>query len=741
MFHATAFPRAISSRLPAVLPTLTRRRFLFSASLVGTAMLIGCSSDEPEPAPATTPDPNAPKAGPSPFSAYVGIEADGRVVVYSSQFDMGQNAYHGLATLVAEELGVSLDQVRVEGRAGNPAWYGNLAMGGAFQLTGGSTSMATSWDRYRMAGAVARDMLLQAGAARLAVPRAEVSGKDGAVVHAASGRSTSYGSLISVAVTLPVPADVPLKTPAEWTLIGKDSTARIDARQKSTGTLPFTIDIRLPGQLFATIQHSPKFGGVVASLDDTAARAVAGVTDVVQISRGVAVVATNTWAAIQGLRALKVTWDDTAAETRSTNAIVESFEAAAKGEGKSALKRGDAAAALGKATKVIEADYRFPYLAHAALEPLNAAAQKIGDRLHLYGGLQMPDAVQGTCAAIAGVTPDAVDLHVYQTGGGFGRRAVPDSDVFVEVVEIAKAINFRAPVLLQWTREADMAGGRYRPMHVHRVRVGVAEDGSISGWQHHVVGQSIFAGSPFEAMMKDGIDPLSLEGVIDSPYRLPDIDVQVTHPKLPVPVLWWRSVGHTHTAYVMETMIDEIAESTGKDPVALRLDLLPEGARERAVLELAAAKAGWSEPVAEGRFRGVAVHASFGSFVATVAEVEKRADGGIQVLRCVVASDCGLVINPDVVRAQIEGGTGFGLGAILGEQVELADGVVVQTNFTGYRPLRMTDMPVVEAHLLPSAEKPTGIGEVAVPPIGPAVANAIFKATGKRLRHLPLRRA
>lgn len=718
-------------------PTLSRRQFLLGATLIGSALMVGCkmeSSGDTAPAAAAG---GKPAAG-SPFEAYIAIAADGIVTVYSSQFDMGQNSYHGLATLVAEELDVALDNVRVEGRAGNPKWYGNLAMGGAFQLTGGSSSMPSSWERYRKAGAAARELLKQAAAKQWKVAIGELSTANGEVIHGGSDRRAPYGSLIAAAAPLPVPGEVALKDAKAWTLIGKDATSRIDARAKSDGSQDYTIDIQLPGMLVATIAHSPRFGGKPKSFDAAAAKAVPGVVDVVQISRGVAVVANNTWAAIKGREALQVTWDDSGAETRSSDAMFSDYETLAKQDGKVALQRGDAAGKLAKAAKTIEATYRFPYLAHAALEPLNAVIHKDGDRLHIHGGLQMPDAVQGACAQIAGVKPEQVDLHVMKTGGGFGRRAVFDCDVFVEATEIAKAIDFRAPVKLQWTREADMGGGRYRPLHVHRVRVGLDADGNVSGWQHHIVGQSIMAGTPFEGMMmKGGIDPTSTEGVVDTPYVLPDIDVRMTHPTSPVPVLWWRSVGHTHTAYVMQTMLDEIATATGKDPVALRLALLPADARERSVLSLAAEKAGWSQPVAAGRYRGVAVHQSFGSFVATVAEVSKTADGGIRVERCVVASDCGIVINPDIVRAQIEGGTGFGLSAMLGERIALENGAPTASNYDAYRVLRFDAMPTVEVHMLPSTASPTGIGECAVPPIGPAVANAIFQATGKRVRDLP----
>lgn len=726
--------------LDTIAPTVSRRQFIFGAGLIGSALLVGCRMQSSDDVASGTTD-IKPAPG-SPFEAYLAIAADGIVTVFSSQFDMGQNSYHGIATLVAEELDVALDKVRVEGRAGNPKWYGNLAMGGAFQLTGGSSSTPSSWERYRKAGAVARELLKQAAANQWKVAIGELSTANGEVIHAGSDRRAAYGSLIAAAAPLPVPADVALKDAKDWTLIGKDTPARIDAQAKSDGTQTYTIDLQLPGMLVATVLHSPRFGGKVKSFDAAAAKQVAGVVDVVQISRGVAVVAHNTWAAFKGREALQVTWDDSGAESRSSEAMFSEFEALSKQDGKVALQRGDAAGKLGNAKRTIEATYRFPYLAHAAMEPLNAVVHKDGERLHIHGGLQMPDAVQGTCAQIAGVKPEQVDLHVMKTGGGFGRRAVADCDVFVEATEIAKALDFRAPIKLQWSREADMMGGRYRPLHVHRVRVGLADDGSISGWQHHIVGQSIMAGTPFEAMMmKDGIDPSSVEGVVDTPYAIADFDLHVTHPTSPVPVLWWRSVGHTHTAYVMQTMLDEIASATGQDPVALRLSLLPEDARERAVLSLAAEKAGWSQPLAAGRFRGVAVHQSFGSFVATVAEISKTADGGIKVERCVVASDCGIVVNPDVVRAQLEGGTGFGLGAMLGERLVLADGAPTQRNYDAYRPLRIDAMPNIEVHMLPSAASPTGIGEPGVPPVGPAVANAIFQATGKRVRHLPFLQA
>jgi len=715
--------------------TLMRRDFLFASVMIGSALVIGCKS---------APVANSAKALPAPinpFDAYVGIQADGAVVVYSSQFEMGQGVYHGLATLVAEELEIDTARIRVEGRAGNPAFYGNPMMGGALQLTGGSTSMPGSWDRYRKAGAMARQMLLSAAAIKLAVPMTELSISDGGILHGASGQRVHFGELLNEAAKLPLDANIALKPPASWRQIGKEQRFRIDTADKTSGAQQYTSDLEVVGMLNAAILHSPRFGGTLKSFDASAALKVPDVVNVVQISRGVAVVARSFWAAMQGLAVLKAEWDNSKAETRSSAQMFADFDKLAAAPGTECKTQGNASKALGKATKSISANYHFPYLAHAALEPLNALVHRSGDQLHVYGGLQMPDIVKSVCAEITGIAPEQVVLHVMQSGGGFGRRAVPDCDIFAEAAEIAKAMQFVAPIKLQWTRENDMRGGRYRPMHVHQVKVGISDAGKVSGWQHHVVGQSILAGTPFEGMIKNGVDESMTEGLHNSSYQLDDFELHITHPTSPVSVLWWRSVGHTHTAYVMETMIDEIAEASGTDAVALRLQLLPKDARERGVLLLAADKAGWSIAPAKGRFRGIAVHASFGSFVATVAEVSKAADGTLKVERCVVASDCGVVINPDIVRAQLEGGTGFGLSAFMAEQLTLENGAAVEGNYDAYRTLRIDAMPVIETHLLASDASPTGIGECAVPPVAPAVANAIFQATGQRVRILPFLKA
>jgi isoquinoline 1-oxidoreductase subunit beta len=503
------------------------------------------------------------------------------------------------------------------------------------------------------------------------------------------------------------------------------------------GRFRYTLDLRLPGMLVALVAHPPRFGARVASFDAAAARAVPGVTDVVQISRGVAVVAQNTWAAMKGREALSVTWDESAAERRGSAELMLAYSAAAAGTGAVAAERGDAVRALTGA-RVVEATYAFPYLAHAALEPLDAVVAREGDIINVWGGHQIPDLYQAIAAQAGGTTPDRVRLHVMPTGGGFGRRAVADAEIVAEAVETARAINFRAPVKLMWTREDDMTGGRYRPAYVHRVRAALSADGRIAAWAQHVVGQSILIGTPFEQMLvRNGIDATSVEGASDTPYAIPNLRVEVTNTQVGVPVLWWRSVGHTHTAYAVETMMDTLAAAAGQDPVAFRLAHLPDAARERGVLRLAAERAGWGTPLPQGRFRGVAVHQSFGSFVAMVAEITMGANNAFRVERVVAAVDCGTPINPDVIRAQVEGGIGFGLGAAMAEELTLDAGRVEQTNYDAYTPLRIDAMPRVEVHILPSTESPTGIGEPGVPPIAPAVANAIAAATGRRVTVLP----
>lgn len=728
-------PKVMQAIAPAMAGLKSsRRQFLLGALALGGGLAVGYRVIGASPAQAAE---NA-EAAEHAFSPYVTIGSDGRVTVLSSQFEMGQGSYNGLATLVAEELDADWSAIDVQGVAGNPQAYGNVAFGGTIQGTGGSTSMMTSWERYRKAGAAARAMLVAAAAAEWGVPEAEITVENGVISHP-SGKSGSFGQFAAKAATMTPPEDVRLKEQGQWKLIGNDRLKRFDSARKTNGTERYTIDVKLPGMLTAVMIHPPVFGAKVKSFDAAKAREVKGVVDVVETPRGVAVVAEHMWAAIKGREAVTVEWDESGAEKRGSAELMAHYrELAGKAPAAIARKEGDTEAAFAKAAKVVEASFEFPYLAHAALEPLNAVARRNDDgTVEVWGGHQFPDLYQMLVAQITGVTPDKVKLHVMKSGGSFGRRAVFDGDVVVESAHVAKAIGYRAPVKVQWTREDDMRAGRYRPAYVHRMKAGIDENGKLIAWENHIVGQSIMAKTMFEGMVQNGVDPTSVEGANNLPYAIPSQLVGLTTTDVGVPVLWWRAVGSTHTAYAVETFLDEVAEAAGKDPVEYRLSMLEPDSRHAVVLKLAAEKAGWSEPLPKGRFRGVAVAESFGSVVAQIAEVTTDESGQFKVERVVAAVDCGLAINPDQIRAQVEGGIGFGLSAILGEEITLTDGQVDQANFDTYTPLRIDAMPKVEVHILASANPPSGIGEPGVPPIGPAVANALYRALGRRIRVMP----
>ncbi|MCA1440908.1 xanthine dehydrogenase family protein molybdopterin-binding subunit [Ensifer sp. IC4062] len=724
-----------SVTLPATRVEASRRQFLIGALAAGTGIAVGFRLLSASPAAAAE---TAAGNGPHAFSPYVTIDGDGKVTVLSSQFEMGQGSYNGIATLVAEELDADWATIEVKGVAGNVQAYGNIAFGGAIQGTGGSTSMASSWERYRKAGAAARAMLVAAAAAEWGVDATEIAVENGRLAHA-SGKSGGFGEFAAKAATMPVPADVTLKQPGDWKLIGNGELKRFDSARKANGTEQYTIDVKLPGMLTAVMIHPPVFGAKVKSFDASAAKALKGVVDVVETPRGIAVIGEHMWVAIKARDAVTVEWDETAAEKRGTNELMSMYrDLAKKPPAAVARKDGDTEAAFASATKVIEGSFEFPYLAHAAMEPLNAVARMNEDgTLEVWGGHQFPDVYQRLSAEIAGIAPEKVRLNVMKSGGSFGRRAVFDGDVVVESVYAAKAIGFRAPVKVQWTREDDMHAGRYRPAYVHSLKAGLDENGKLVAWDDHIVGQSIVAKTAFQGMIQNGVDPTSVEGANNLPYAIPNQTVGLTTTDVGVPVLWWRSVGSTHTAFAAETFLDEVAEAAGSDPVEFRLSMLEPDSRHAKVLKLAAEKAEWEKPLPEGRFRGVAVAESFGSVVAEIAEVSADGNGGIKVERVVAAVDCGLAVNPDQVRAQVEGGIGFGLGAIMGEEITLTDGKVDQGNFDMYTPLRIDAMPKVEVHILPSANPPSGIGEPGVPPIGPAVANAAYKALGKRIRVMP----
>jgi isoquinoline 1-oxidoreductase beta subunit len=724
-------------RGPVTTAPLSRRRFIIGTTataagfVVGYRLVGGAARAE-----------TAAVAAKNPFAGYVEIGADNKITVLSAHMEMGQGCYNGIATLVAEELDADWSQMDVIGAAGNPELYGNVTWGGTAQGTGGSSAMASSFERYRKAGATARAMLVAAAAAEWGVPVGEIFVAKGTIAHG-SGQYATFGDFAAKAAKMAVPADVALKDASRWTMIGNATLPRYDSKPKTNGQEQFTIDVRLPGMLTAVMIHPPLFGATVKSFDGSAAKAIPGVVDVVQTPRGIAVVGTNMWNALKGRDAVTVEWDEGKAEKRGSIEIMEEYRKLAGQPGVAiARSDGDLEPAMAGAAKTLEATFEFPFLAHAALEPLNAVARMNADgTLEVWGGHQIPDLYQFAASQIAEIAPDKVRLHVMKTGGGFGRRATPDSDVIIEAVAVAKAIGWKAPVKVQWTREDDMRGGRYRPMYVHALKAGLDAEGNLIAWRNHIVGQSILKGTIFEGgLVKNGIDLTSVEGAANIPYAIPNLRVELTTTDVAIPVLWWRAVGSTHTAYAVEAFLDEVAEAAGKDPVAFRLALLKDKPRHAGVLSLAAEKAGWPAKAPEGQFRGVALAESFFTYVAQIADVSVGDDGRVKVHRVVCAVDCGTPINPDQIRAQMEGGIGFGLGAILKSELTLTAGAVDQGNFDGYDVLRLEEMPAVEVYIVPSAESPTGVGEPGVPPIGPAVANAVYAATKKRIRALPFTR-
>jgi len=680
-------------------------------------------------------------------NAFVRIGSDNIVTVISKHLEMGQGTYTGLATLLADELDASWTQVRVEGAPADNDRYKNLAFG--MQGTGGSTAIANSWEQMRNAGATARAMLVAAAAAQWKVAPESITVKDGVLSHA-SGKKATFGQLANAASTVSVPTQVKLKDPSDFTLIGKRAP-RKDARAKSNGTAKFTQDVKLPNMLTAVVLHPPRFGARVRSFDETAVSSVPGVRYVVQVPNGVAVLATTFWAAKKGRDALKVQWDDESGFKYSSSEIFTEYRKLVQQPGSVAATKGDIGKAVTSGAKVIEAEYQFPYLAHAPMEPLNCVVKLGADSCEIWNGEQFQGIDQPAVAKALGMKPEQIKLNMLYAGGSFGRRANPDSDYILEAVEIAKELakngNRDIPVKLVWTREDDMRGGYYRPAFLHSLKAALDANGNVVGWQHRLIGQSIMTGTVMEPMMvKNGIDPVSVEGAANLPYAIPNMLVDLHSPKVAVPVLWWRSVGSTHTAYSTETFIDELAQAAGKDPVAFRRALLADHPRHLAVLDLVAKQSGWGSPLAQGgagerRGRGVAVHESFNTVVAQVAEVTVRKDNSIKFDRVVCAVHCGTAVNPDNIRSQVEGGIGFGLSAALYGAITLKGGVVEQSNFNDYPVLRINEMPVVEVHIVPSTDKPTGVGEPATPVIAPALANAIAAATGTRLRNLPLKLA
>lgn len=669
-------------------------------------------------------------------NAFVRIGSDNTVTVMIKHVEMGQGTYTGLTTLVAEELDAAWEQMVPEGAPADASRYNNT-LWGPMQGTGGSTAIANSYMQLRTAGAVAKSMLVAAAAKKWGVSSDEIVVSSGVVSH--GSKQASFGDLAEEAAKMPVPdpSTVPLKSPEDFTLIGRTKLSRKDTG-KNNGTAIFTQDFKLPDMLTAMVLHAPKFGAKLKSVDSKSAKASPGVVDVITIPTGVAVLATDYWSAKKGRDLLVASWDESKAFKKSSAQIMEEYTELSKKSGLPARIDGDAVKALESSDVVIDNTYEFPFLAHATMEPMNCVAQVSDDACTVWNGEQLQTVDQMNIANLLGIKPEQVTINMLLAGGSFGRRANPRSDYLLETVEIAKQKK-GAPIKLVWSREDDTRAGYFRPAYVHRVKAGLDADGNINAWQQHIVGQSILHGTAFEAfMVKDGIDATSVEGASNNPYDIANLSLELTTVKEGPTVQWWRSVGSTHTAFAVETMIDELAVKAGKDPVEYRMKLLQKHPRWQGVLKLAAEKAGWGKSLPEGSALGVAVHESFATYVAQVAQVSMK-NGMLSVDKVVCAVDCGVAINPDVIKAQMEGSVGFGLSPTLMSTITLDDGGAVnQSNFHDYQVLRINQMPEVEVHIVPSAEAPTGVGEPGVPPVAPAVANAFAALTGNRQHVLPL---
>lgn len=707
---------------------MSRRGFLKTGAVLGGGLVLGCHI----PVSGLLREAAAAEAPPYAPNAFIRIGADDTVTLIINKSEMGQGVYTSLPMLIAEELECDWQKVVVEASP-VASIYDHTTFGS--MVTGGSTSVRTEWERLSRAGAAAREMLIAAAAARWQVEPASCRAENGRVLHQ-SGKSLSYGELAEAAAKLPVPAEIRLKSPDRYKILGK-ARPRLDSPAKIDGTARFGLDVQLPGMLTAVIARPPVFGGRAVSVKSDKAKAVPGVQQVVQVPSGVAVVATGFWSAQKGREALEVVWDDGAGAALSTAGMREEFAKLAQTAGAVARREGEPEQALATAARQLAAEYEVPYLAHATMEPLNCVVDLRESSCDIWTGTQMQTGDRSAAAGVVGLAPEQVRIHTTFLGGGFGRRANPQSDFVVEAVHVAKAV--KQPVKVVWSREDDTRGGYYRPMWYDRLTAGLDAEGKLVAWRHTIVGQSIMAGTPFEAaMVKEGIDETSVEGASDIPYAIPNLLVDLHSPKNVVPVLWWRSVGHSHTAFVVESFLDEAAHAADQDPFEFRRALLADKPRHRGALELAAQKAGWGKALPAGHGRGIAVHESFGSFIAQVAEVSVGPQGQVRVHRVICAIDCGRIVNPDTIAAQMESGIVFGLSAALHGAITLKNGRVEQGNFDDYPLLRIDAMPEVEVHIVPSEEAPGGVGEPGVPPIAPAVANAVFAATGARLRRLPI---
>ncbi len=705
--------------------TASRRGFLAGAGLViGVAIAPKFLSAAPTGVPAG--------GGPEllPLNAFVKIGTDDTVTVLSKHIEFGQGPFTGLATLVAEELDADWGQMRAVHSPTDNKIYANLLFG--LQGTGGSSSIANAYEQMRTAGATARAMLVAAAAEEWKVPASEITVEKGRIKHAASNKESGFGAFADKAAQQTPPDKPKLKDPKDFVLIGQE-LPKLDTHGKTNGTAVFTLDIAPDNLLIAVVAHPKHFGATVKSFDDNEARKVKGVVDAKQMPQGVAVYADNTFAALKGRDALKIEWDLSKAETRSSQELATDYAKHFNEPGLEATNTGNVAEAFKQeGLQTIEAEIVFPFLAHAPMEPLDAVFIKAADgSVDVYTGAQFPGFDQQVAAQVLGLDESKVRVNTQLAGGSFGRKAQFGSPYMQEAAAVYAATNGDRPLKHMWTREDDIQGGFYRPMYAHKMRGAINKDGEITAWEQVIVGQSIMA--------KADLDSTSVEGASNLPYHIPNLKVTSHNTKLVIPPLWWRSVGHTHTGFAVETFVDELLIRVGKDPVEGRLALMAKTSRHAGVLRKAAEMANWGATVPEGRARGVAVVESFGSFVAQVAEVSVGAEGAPRVHKVWCAVDCGIAVNPNIIKAQMEGGIGYGLGAVLFDAVTLGKGgKIMQSNFHDYRSIRISEMPDVVVEVIKSTEKPTGVGEPGVPPVGPAVANAWRKLTGAPVRQLPI---
>jgi len=701
---------------------VTRRAFLETAGAAGAGLVISFYLPSGLRF-------RSPTAGPFAPNAWLRIGEDESVLVMVDRSEMGQGVTTALPMLLAEELEADWSRIRIEFAPADKA-YTNPMFG--MQGTGGSTSVRAAYTPLRKAGAAARELLVAAAAQTWGVEKAECRAERGAVVHARSKRRLTYGKLVTKAATLGAPPDVPLKDPKDWKILGT-RVRRLDTPPKVDGSAQFGIDVKVPGMLVAVVARSPVFGGKVTSFDAAKAKAVPGVRQVVQISSGVAVVADGYWPAKKGRDALAVTWDEGPTASVSSATIAQLFGQRAEQAGAVARHAGDPDGTLGSAPAKVDAVYDLPFLAHATMEPMNCTAHVRADGVDIWAPTQFQTGAQGFGAKIGGVTPDKVKVHTTYLGGGFGRRF--ELDFIQEALETSKAVG--APVKVIWSREDDIRNAQYRPANHHRMRAGLDANGQPVAWTHRIVAPSIMA-RVFPDTVKNGLDEEAVEGGVGMPYAIPNVHVDYLLTDTGIPVGFWRSVNNSYNAFAVESFIDEVAHAAKKDPYEYRRDLLGKAPRHLGALNLAASKAGWGTAPPAGRARGIAVYKSFESYVAEVAEVSVASDGAVKVHRVVCAVDCGPVVNPSIVEAQMESAIVYGLTAALYGEIAIEGGRVKQSNFHDYQMLRLAEMPKVEVYIVPSTDAQGGVGEPGTPPIAPAVANAIFAATGKRIRKLPI---